>query len=116
MQRARFFARGVSVLGSLAVPSAAVTRTVSELLRSGEPTFSFEFFPPEDGGRASDCCGRRSVSWSHSNPSFVSITYGAGGCTRDVTAGVIEHIATDTSLPPMGHLTSVTHRSPSFGT
>jgi methylenetetrahydrofolate reductase (NADPH) len=76
-------------------------------LRAG-PTFSFEFFPPKTQE------GERQL-WQvireleRLRPSFVSITYGAGGTTRDTTVDATERIATDTTLLPMAHLTAVNH-------
>lgn len=82
--------------------------TVRELLSSGEPTFSFEFFPPKtaDGERLLWQAIRELESLQ---PSFVSITYGAGGSTRDTTVQLTERIATETTLLPLGHLTAVNH-------
>src|SRR5262245_33399240 len=83
-------------------------RSVGDLIRGTEPTFSFEFFPPktEEGHRQ---LWQAIRELEPLKPSFVSITYGAGGSTRDTTVSVTERIATETTLLPMAHLTAVDH-------
>jgi methylenetetrahydrofolate reductase (NADPH) len=82
--------------------------SIGDLVRGGPPTFSFEFFPPKtaEGERQLWQAIRELESL---RPSFVSITYGAGGSTRDTTVSVTERIATETTLLPMAHLTAVNH-------
>ena len=81
---------------------------IGDLIRGIEPTFSFEFFPPKtpDGETLLWQAIRELESLQ---PSFVSITYGAGGTTRDTTVAVTERVATETTLLPMAHLTAVNH-------
>ncbi|MFI0795538.1 methylenetetrahydrofolate reductase [NAD(P)H] [Micromonospora rubida] len=81
---------------------------IGGLIRDRQPTFSFEFFPPKTphGERLLWQAIRELESL---RPSFVSITYGAGGSTRDTTVSVTERIATETTLLPMAHLTAVNH-------
>jgi methylenetetrahydrofolate reductase (NADPH) len=81
---------------------------IGELLRRGERSFSFEFFPPKD--EEGERILWRSISELEPlRPTFVSVTYGAGGATRDRTIAITGRIARETSLLPMAHLTCVGH-------
>ena len=81
---------------------------IGDLIAEGGKSYSFEFFPPkdEDGER---------VLWQSISeleplrPTFVSVTYGAGGTTREGTIRITSRIAKETSLTPMAHLTCVGH-------
>ncbi|SNT52839.1 methylenetetrahydrofolate reductase (NADPH) [Asanoa hainanensis] len=82
--------------------------SIGDLIREAGPTFSFEFFPPKTPeGEVQLWRAIRELEPLH--PSFVSITYGAGGTTRDTTVSVTERVATETTLLPMAHLTAVNH-------
>jgi methylenetetrahydrofolate reductase (NADH) len=85
-----------------------MARTVVEQLRSGRPTFSFEFMPPKTD-EAERQLWKAIRELEPLNPSFVSVTYGAGGSTRERTLEVTERIAQDTTLLPVAHLTAVNH-------
>ncbi len=84
------------------------TPTIRELLATGDRSFSFEFFPPKTP-EAEEVLWRSIREIEKLRPSFVSITYGAGGTTRDGTIRVTGRVAQDTSLTPLGHLTAVAH-------
>ncbi|TDC81314.1 methylenetetrahydrofolate reductase [NAD(P)H] [Micromonospora sp. KC606] len=81
---------------------------IGELIRRDAPTFSFEFFPPKTP-KGDQLLWQAIRELEPLRPSFVSITYGAGGSTRDTTVEVTERIATETTLLPMAHLTAVDH-------
>jgi methylenetetrahydrofolate reductase (NADPH) len=83
-----------------------VTR-IAELLEAG-PTYSFEFFPPKTDEAAREL--EKTVSELQPlEPSFVSVTYGAGGSTRDRTRDVVIHIQQDAGITAMAHLTCIGH-------
>ena len=82
--------------------------TVRDLVAAGGKSFSFEFFPPKDApGEVQLWRALRELE--PLRPTFVSVTYGAGGSTRDRTVGITQRIARETTMVPMAHLTCVGH-------
>jgi methylenetetrahydrofolate reductase (NADPH) len=81
---------------------------IRELLSDGR-TFSFEFFPPKTDEAAREL-EKTIGELEPLRPSFVSVTYGAGGSTRERTRDVVTHIERDTSMTAMAHLTCIAHR------
>jgi len=77
---------------------------IAEIFKNNKITFSFEFFPPKDRA-ASDqlfCAVRELVLLK---PSWVSVTYGAGGSTRELTHELVQRIGKETGLTVVSHLT-----------
>jgi len=79
---------------------------VAELVAAG-PTVSFEFFPPRSEEAAATL--RTTIAeLAPLEPSFVSVTYGAGGSTRDLTHRLVVDLLAD-GINPVAHLTAVEH-------
>ncbi|MGC8964613.1 MAG: methylenetetrahydrofolate reductase [Brevinematia bacterium] len=81
---------------------------INSILEKEDSSFSFEFFPPKDS-EAYDEFTNSFHFYSKFNPKFISITYGAGGSTRDKTFSLVKFIKENFSFPVMPHLTSITH-------
>jgi methylenetetrahydrofolate reductase (NADPH) len=80
---------------------------IADLLAAG-PTISFEFGPPRND-EAEARLQQTLAELEPLGPSFVSVTYGAGGSTRETTLRIVDQIATTTSMTVMPHLTCVAH-------
>jgi len=81
---------------------------ITDIMRRDSPTFSFEFFPPKTPAGAETLYQTIRDLESYM-PDFVSVTYGAGGSTRDLTHDLVERIKHTTKLDPIPHLTCVCH-------
>jgi methylenetetrahydrofolate reductase (NADPH) len=81
---------------------------IRDLIAAGGESYSFEFMPPKTD-EAEQQLWKAIRQLEPLRPTFVSVTYGAGGSTRDRTVRVTGRIAEETTLTPMGHLTAVNH-------
>lgn len=79
---------------------------IADIFERDGTTFSFEFFPPKTD-EAWDGLFRRIADFEALAPSFVSVTYGAGGSTRERTHELVMRLKRETSLDPVPHLTCV---------
>lgn len=81
---------------------------IADILQAQRPTLSFEFFPPKSV-EAFEALYQTIGELEAFKPSFVSVTYGAGGSTRELTHDLVVRIKTTTSLDAVPHLTCVCH-------
>ncbi len=79
---------------------------IRHLLAEGCPAFSFEFFPPKSDEAAAQL-ERTIAELRELEPTFVTVTYGAGGSTREKTIDIVTRIKRDTGIEAMAHLTCV---------
>ncbi len=79
---------------------------IRDLLASREPSISFEFFPPKTDEAAIQL--QATIGELRAlHPTFISVTWGAGGSTRDKTIDIVSRIKQDTGIEAMAHLTCV---------
>ena len=81
---------------------------ISDILSQDGPSLSFEFFPPRTK-ESFDALYQVIAELEPYKPSFVSVTYGAGGTTRDLTHDLVLRIKETTGIPPVPHLTCIGH-------
>jgi len=87
---------------------------IADAYRSGKPVFSFEFFPPKTPEAVARL--RETVTELKAlGPSFVSVTYGAGGSTRELTIELVTDIKHELGVEAMAHLTCVGHTATEIG-
>lgn len=79
---------------------------IRDRLATGRPSVSFEFFPPKSDEAVAQL-ERTIAELSTLNPDFVSVTYGAGGSTRERTLDLVSRIRRQTGIEAMAHLTCV---------
>jgi methylenetetrahydrofolate reductase (NADPH) len=80
---------------------------ITEILAAG-PSYSFEFFPPKTPEAAENLTGAL-ADLEPLAPSFASVTYGAGGGTREMTHEIVTRLHRESSITAMAHLTCVCH-------
>lgn len=83
---------------------------IPELLKRQTPSFSFEYFPPKTPEGEANLF-RTVETLKELRPTFVSVTYGAGGSTRTLTREIVRRIQQEKGLTAMAHLTCVGHTS-----
>jgi methylenetetrahydrofolate reductase (NADPH) len=80
---------------------------IRDLYARPEPTVSFEFFPPKSLEDESTLFTETVPALKRLGPSFISVTYGAGGGTRDTTLRVVNRVRREHGIEAMAHLTCV---------
>jgi methylenetetrahydrofolate reductase (NADPH) len=74
-----------------------------------KPVISFEFFPPKTGEGDRNLLEKQIPALLEAKPDFCSVTYGAGGSTRDKTLMIVDRIQREQGLTVLAHLTCVNH-------
>jgi len=82
---------------------------------SGKPTISFEFFPFKTTEGEATFFGKTLPVLMTAKPDYASVTYGAGGSTREKTLEIVERIQNDFGLTTMAHLTCIKHTQAEIG-
>ena len=109
MQTGRGFLFSFTVTSGIIRPVKFIRDILARQQNAGHPAVSFEFFPPKtpEGDRA--LLERQIPALLAAQPHFCSVTYGAGGSTREKTQLIVDDIQQRHHLPALAHLTCVNH-------
>jgi len=88
---------------------------LAEIFRQHHPAVSFEFFPPKTDEAADEVFNTIKDHFGPLRPSFVTVTYGAGGSTRERTRDLVLRLHRNLDLTTIPHLTSVGHTRDEVG-
>ncbi len=87
----------------------------AEKMAAKKPVISFEFFPPKTDEGDRTLLEKQIPALLAARPDFCSVTYGAGGSTRDKTLMIVDRIQREHKLPALAHLTCVNHTRAEVG-
>ncbi|MDB5295866.1 MAG: methylenetetrahydrofolate reductase [Phycisphaerales bacterium] len=104
----------VPALARAPAPSGTTAMRIDQLLGRGQPAISFEFFPPKTDAGFNQLLATVE-ELRPLEPSYVSVTYGAGGSTREKTVDLTVRIQRDLGIRSMAHLTCVGHTADELG-
>lgn len=109
-RRSALLARNIGGVSAVSLDPAGQSTVLSRLAapHAGPVPFSVEFFPPRSEAEEARLWHAVRV-FERMDPAFVSLTYGAGGSTRDRTVRIAGELATSTTLTTVAHLTAVNH-------
>src|SRR4051794_18471060 len=87
---------------------------IDKVIGQGKPALSFEFFPPKTEA-GFGLLFQTVNDLKPVRPTYVSVTYGAGGSTREKTVGLVQRIQNEANIRSMAHLTCVGHTADQIG-
>src|SRR5688572_30428630 len=96
------------------MPATGPEARIDRLFEAGQPLISFEFFPPRDETGFNHLY-KAIEELRPLHPSYVSVTYGAGGSTRQKTVDLVARIQHELKIRAMAHLTCVGHNADEIG-
>ena len=96
-----------AMLSSMIAPMRLIRDILREHKEAGKTAISCEFFPAKTPAGETALLEKIVPRLKAVNPAFFSVTYGAGGSTRDKTLDIVEAIQRDQCVPTMAHLTCV---------